>query len=257
MRRIIPALLLPFILAVTAHAGAVLKVTKKDSSGKADGSEVYYAQEGMVRIDELDAHGNIDEVNIVRDGVLWQIRPVERTFTRIDAQSLGQTMGDANNRYSAMLASLPPEQRAMIEAQLAKRNQLAATAYTFNDTGKTDHQGGYDCHVFEERRADTARARYCVVPTAGLPAGAELTAAIQKAADTVNQIFASVPNMGHEAERYVWFGKMQGFPVSWYFLASSGAHDDEHVLASAEAQRLPADKFAIPQGFTERPLSRD
>jgi hypothetical protein len=26
------------------------------------------------------------------------------------------------------------------------------------------------------------------------------------------------------------------------------------VLTSAQAQSLPADKFAIPQGFTEKPL---
>ena len=250
MKLKVSALLLSLLLSALAHAGAVLKVSIKDASGKLLPNEIYYAQDGMMRIDSLDPQGNVDGVYIVRDGVIWQIQPLQRTFTRIDQQSLAQMMGAGNAHLSAMMANLPPERRAMLQAQLAQR--AAASAPTFTDTGRSDRKGGYACHIWEESQSSSVHGSYCVVPAPGLPAGDELELAMKKAAETASVILAGMP--GPQAQRMAWFGKLNGFPVSWEFGSASQSADREHVLTSAEAQHLPADKFAIPQGFTERPL---
>ncbi len=243
-------MILAAVVSLNAQAGAVLKLDSKDTSGKSVPKEVYYAQDGMLRIDSLDAKGSVARTTLVRDGVIWEIDPRERTFSRVDAASIKQAFGANDSQLEAMLARLPPEKRAVLEARMAQVKQNAATTqYTFSDAGRSDHVGQYSCHLWDEQRNGKPFAQYCVVPTSSLPAGKELETAIRKAVETTNQIAAGVPQMQQQAEHLTRLGKLGGFPAS-----SRMTHGDEHVLSSAEAQSLPADKFAIPQGFTEKPL---
>lgn len=244
-------MLLASLVSLSAEAGLVLKVDSKDSAGKTTPKEVYYAQDGMLRIDVLDASAAVTRTTLVRDGVIWEVDPRERTFTRVDSASLKQMFAGNDSKMEAMLAKLPPDKRALMESRMAQMKQKgAATAYTFSDTGRSDHQGQYSCRVWQEQRNGQPFAEYCVVPASSLPAGAELDAAMKKAAATVGQFASTVPQMAAQAERITRLGNMNGFPAR----SRVGTHADEHVLASAQAQSLPADKFAIPQGFTEKPL---
>jgi hypothetical protein len=225
-------------------------VDRKDSSGKTVPQEVFYAQDGMLRIDRVDASGKVERYTLIRDDVIWEVDPRERSFTRVDSASLKQMMGGQEAQMQAMIERLPPEKRAAMEARMAQMKQHAATSeYTFNDTGRSDHTGQYTCRVWDEQRNGKPFAEYCVVPTSSLPAGGELETAVKKAAATAGQIVASVPMMAKQGDPITRLGKLGGFPVS-----SRMGQGDERVLTFAQAQSLPADKFAIPQGFTEKPL---
>jgi hypothetical protein len=250
--RVFNVMLLALLVSVSAEAGSVLKVDSKDASGKTAPREMWYAQDGMLRIDDVDARGNVTESTVVRDNVIWKIDPAERTYTRVDQESLKSMMGGKSAQMEAMIANLPPEKRAMIEARMAKMQQHAAnTQFTFTDTGKSDHAGQYACRLWQEQRNGKPFADYCVVPTSSLPAGAELDAAMKKAVATTSQIVASVPQLAKQAEHITRLGSMNGFP------ASSRIHEEEErVLTSAQSQALPADKFAIPKGFTEKPFGQ-
>ena len=248
--RALNLMLLASLVSLSAEAGSVLKVDTKDAAGKTVPKEIYYAQDGMMRIDSLDAQGSVTRTTLVRDGVVWEIDPREKTFTRVDAASLKQLFGGKESQMEAMLAQLPPEKRALMEQRMAQMKQKSATTeYTFIDTGRSDHAGQYSCRVWQEQRQGQPFAQYCVVPASSLPAGAELDAAMKKATATASQIVSSVPQMAKQAEHLTRLGKLNGFPAS-----SRVGHGEEHVLASAQAQSLPADKFAIPQGFTEKSL---
>ncbi len=248
--RAIHVMLLSLLVSTAVEAGAVLKVDSKDASGKSVPNEVYYAQDGMMRIDNLDAGGSLTRFTLIRDGAIWEIDPRKRTYTRVDAASLKQLMGGQDAQLEAMIAQLPPEKRAVMEARMAQMKQKAATTeYTFSDTGRSDRTGQYSCRVWQEQRNGKEFAEYCVVPASSLPGGGELETAMRKAIATTTQLVAGVPQMAKQAEHITRLGKLGGFPVS-----SRMGHGEEHVLTSAQAQSLPADKFAIPQGFTEKPL---
>ena len=73
--RALNLMLLAALVSLSAEAGSVLKVDSKDASGKAVPKEVYYAQDGMMRIDSLDAQGSVTRTTLVRDGVVWEIDP--------------------------------------------------------------------------------------------------------------------------------------------------------------------------------------
>ncbi|MBS0578012.1 MAG: hypothetical protein JSR36_01970 [Proteobacteria bacterium] len=249
MRTIIAGTL-ALLFSLVAHAGSVLKMDAKDAAGKTQPFETYYAQDGMLRIDRMDAHGGITGTTLVRDGVVWEIDPAGRTYTRVDSASVGEFAGASANKMEAMIASLPPEKRAMMEARMAQMKQKSAsTQYTFTDTGRTDHVGSYACKIWEEQKSGQPFGQFCVVPSSSLPGGAELETSLKKATATAGQIIASVPMLAPHAEHITRLGQMNGFPAR---ARISGG--DEHVLTSAQAQSLPADKFAIPQGFTERKL---
>jgi hypothetical protein len=248
--RVFNVMILASLISVSAQAGSVLKVDAKDASGKTVPREMWYAQDGMLRIDDLDQRGNVTESTVVRDDMIWKIDPAERTYTRVDAASLKQMMGGKSAELETMMANLPPERRAMIEARMAKMHEKAAnTEYTFTDTGKDDHSGQYACHRWQEQRNGQPYADYCVVPAASLPAGGELETAMKKAVATTSQIVAGVPQLAKSAEHITRLGRLNGFPAS-----SRVGHEEERMLASAQAQALPADKFAIPKGFTEQAL---
>jgi hypothetical protein len=249
-----PVLLLSLLLSAAAQAGTVLKVDAKDSAGKTVPHEVYYAQRGMMRIDQLDAQGSITRIDIVRDGVIWGVNPRERTFTRLDQASVKQFFGGQSSQLDAMLERLPPEQRAKMQARMAQMKQSGGGGeFTFTDTGRSEHAGQYSCRVWSEQHAGQPYAEYCVVPPSSLPAGSDLEASMKKAFATVDQVLSGVPVLARQAERLTRMEKMNGFPVRWH-VVSAGGSERENVLSSAEAQSIPEDKFAIPQGFTEKPI---
>lgn len=248
-------LLLLALVATTARAGAVLQVSSRDlSSGKTTPHEVYYAQDGMMRIDMLDSGGNVARIDLVRDGVIWEVQTQQRTYTRIDQATAKTFFGGQQGKLDAMLASLPPEKRALMQARMAQMQQPHQD--TFTDSGRTETSGQYSCHMWQEQHAGHPYAEYCVVSASSLPAGAELATSMHTALATANQLVAGIPQLARSAEHLTRLDKLNGFPVLQRFVSPSGKVEREDVLTSAEKRALPADKFAIPQGFTEKPLGK-
>jgi hypothetical protein len=251
--RTVNLLLVLSLLPAAAEAGVVLQVSSRDlASGKTAPHELYYAQAGMMRIDMLDDSGNVSRTDLVRDGMIWEVDPRKRTYTRIDQATVKSFFGGQQSQMEAMLANLPPDKRALMQARVAKMQQSGQDAFT--DTGRTETSGQYSCRMWQEQHAGRPYAEYCVVPASGLPGGAELATSMHTALATTNQLLSGVPQMARSAEHLTRLEKLNGFPVLQRFLSPAGKAEREDVLTSAESHALPADKFAIPQGFTEKPL---
>ena len=253
--RTLNLLLILSLLTASAEAGVVLQVSSRDlSSGKTTPHEVYYAQGGMMRIDMLDSGGNVARIDLVRDGVIWEVQTQQRTYTRIDQATAKTFFGAQQGKLDAMLASLPPEKRALMQARMAQIQQPHQD--TFTDSGRTETSGQYSCHMWQEQHAGHPYAEYCVVPASSRPGGAELAASMHTALATANQLIAGIPQLARSAEHLTRLDKLNGFPVLQRFVSPSGKAEREDVLTSAEKRALPADRFAIPQGFTEKPLGK-
>jgi hypothetical protein len=251
--RIVKLLLVLSLFTASTEAGVVLQVSSRDSpSGKATPHEVYYAQGEMMRIDSLGSHGNVTSVDLVRDGVIWQFDPPQRTYTRIDAATVKTFFGGQQSQMDAMLANLPADKRALMQAQMARMQQPHQD--TFSDAGRSEQSGQYSCRIWQEQHSGHPYAEYCVVPTGSLPGGSELAASVHAALTTTNQVIGGVPQLARSAEHLTRLDKLNGFPVLQRFVSNSGKVEREEVLDSVETRALPADKFAIPQGFTEKPL---
>jgi hypothetical protein len=250
MRVLLASLTLSFI-AVVAEAGVVVHYETKDmTTGKTSDEAVLYALDGMLRMDSLDAGGHVTHMAIVRDGVIWNVNVPQRTYTKIDKAFVQQKLGAANSQLQAMMAQLPPERRAEMEARMKQMQQPDAVVW--NDTGRSDRAGSYSCRIYEEKRADNkVRAEYCIAAPGSVPGGDELAGALHKAALTAQDIFAGVPEARRAADQFSRFAKMNGVPVIKRDLAGGKASREEHAK-SIDRESLAVDKFAVPKGFTEQ-----
>jgi hypothetical protein len=235
-----------------AQGGTIVHMDRKDSAdAKARPDSLIYAQDGQFRMDTLDAAGHVRDFVLVRDGNIWQVDMEKRTFMQIDQAALTGKQSEMQDRMQAMLQSLPPEKRAMMEARMqgmmAGRSQ---PAFTMTDTGKSDQVGSWSCEVWQMSKGGKVSSDACIASRGSLQGGDELIEAVHKAATTASTVLSSIPAAHAAAQRMALYGQVNGFPVRTRELAG-GKVESESTVSSIERSALPADRFAIPKGFTQ------
>jgi len=245
------ALLASSLAAAAANAGVVIHMAAKSlPEGKQSHQTVYYAQGGYLRIDSLDDRGHVTSIDLMRDGVIWQMDVAKRTYEKFDKAHVQGQMQVMDERLNAMLAKLPPQQRAIMEERMKKLKEPHIDV-AWNDTGRSEKSGSYACRVWEEKRTGKVRGEYCVAAMGSLPGGDELAVSLKNAYATAKEALSGVPQAARILESYSKFNAMNGFPVVHREMMG-GKPYEETVMTSIERQSLPADKFAIPKGFTEK-----
>ena len=250
MRTVI-ALLVLSLAAVAVNAGVVVHMASKNmGSGKQSDKTVYYAQGGFLRIDSLDERGHVTSIDLMRDGVIWQMDVEKRTYQKFDKAHVQSQMQVMDERLNAMLAQMPPEQRAVMEERMKKLKEPHMDV-TWSDTGRNEKSGSYSCRVWEEKRAKKLSGEYCVVAPGSLPGGDELDASLKNAYAAAKEALSGNPLAARILQNYASFNAMAGFPVLHREI-EGGKPFQETLMTNIERQSLPADKFAIPKGFTEK-----
>jgi hypothetical protein len=256
MRNQLIVLTLAIMTAATGEAGVVIQITAKDSSGKQSDTRTMYAQDGALRDDHLDERSHVTSFSLIRDGVVWEVDVPKRTYSKVDKAAMKARLEEGQQRMKEMAATLPPERRALFEQRM-QQAQSAHHDYAWTDTGRTEHVGQYSCRVWEGKRDDKVQRQDCVVPFGSLPGGDELAAALRQAAATAMDIASANPAMAKaSSEMFSGFQKFNGWPVLTRHI-SGGKTYREEVAKSIDRQPLPADKFEIPKGFTEKSFVKD
>jgi len=239
------------------QAGTVVHLDRRDlPDGKAHANSVIYAQDGQFRMDTLDQKGRVRDFVLVRDGNIWQVDVEKRTFFKFDKAALAGQQGQMQERMQAMLQSMPPERRAMMEARMKGMMQnMQQTTMTATNTGRGDKAGSWSCQVWNLERNGKAVSESCIASRGSLTGGDELVDATHKASAVAADVLSSLPTARAAAQRFTLYGKVDGFPVRTREL-SGGKADSEDIVTSVERQSLPADKFAIPKGFTQTTLGK-
>jgi len=237
---------------VTASAGVVVHMSSRNlPNGEAKDHQVLYAQNGMFRIDRLDPQGRVDQIQLIRDGVIWDIDVPQRTFRKFDKNLLSAQQSGLQTKMRAYLDRLPPEKRAQFEQRLGAMQQQT---YTVTDSGHSEHVGSYSCEVWQVARQGRVISENCIASKSSLKGGDELVEAAHKAAAAASDALAGIPQAARAmGPTLALYNKMDGFPVLVRRL-SAGKADSEDTVTSIDTQALPADKFAIPKGFTEKSL---
>jgi hypothetical protein len=245
-----------------ARAGAIIHQTTRDlPDGKPKDADTVYVQEGMVRSDKLDDRGHPTNLSIFRDGVMWEVNVPQRTYKKLDkqaAQQAGERMQAMREQMKERLASLPPQQRAAIEKAMGAGD--AAPPITWAATGRTEHVAGFACEIWQGKKEDKLEYEYCIARPGDVPAGEEIYAALKQMEASLRDALSGMQGvMGAAGVRNTysnlsWTERAKGYPILRREFAG-GQPFQEHAVSSIETQKLPADKFAIPQGFREVPLA--
>ena len=147
-------------------ADGVLIVEKTTTSGNTKTNQIQIEKERM--------RAESDTQTVVFDGtkqVLWLINDGRKSYsemTKADVDRMGGQLNDAMAKMQEQLKSLPPEQRAQIEAMMKGRGMpgmaggAAAPKTEYRKTG-TDKVGAWTCDKYEGTRGGQKVTELCTV----------------------------------------------------------------------------------------------
>ncbi|MBV8146882.1 MAG: hypothetical protein JO184_17970 [Gammaproteobacteria bacterium] len=237
-----------------AHAGAVIHQTSRDlPDGKPKDDETVYVQDGMIRSDKLDDRGHPTSVSIFRDGVMWELNVEQRTYKKLD-KAAAQQLGAMSAQMQQRLASLPPERRAAIEKAMGSAQ--AAPPITWAGTGRNEKVAGFACDIWEGKKQATLEYEYCIAQPGAVPHGDEIYAALKQMEASLRDAMSAMQGAAGPAAVHAtydtlsWTERAKGYPILRREF-SGGKPYQERAVKSITTEQLPADKFAIPQGFRE------
>ncbi len=221
------------VLCASAAARAGVVIHDTTSTQGDTGEKVLYAQNGMLRTEQRDAHGQLTHFTIIRDGAIYQFNVSAHTYTKMDRETMQE-----------ITARIPPQFREMM--QKMRGEQGGKTDDLLQDAGRTEHVAGYTCHVWTLAPGGQ-REEMCLVPFADLPGGDELNATMQQVARTVTAVMSAsyLPVSSRDLTR---LAQLKGSPVR-----TRDAYQESH-LKSIERRSVAADLFQPPTGYERKAI---
>ena len=140
--------------ALIARAGVMIQQEGTElGANKPKQKMTLYIESGKLR---MDGEGpDSKKYGIIFDGdkqVMWMLSPDEGTYRELNGsqmEQIGQQMGQAMQQMQAQLATMPPEQRKMVEdmmkQQMAGAGAGAAPEISVIEKGSGEKVGSYSC----------------------------------------------------------------------------------------------------------------
>ena len=232
-------------------ADGVLIVEKTTSGGNTKTSQIQIEKERM-RAESADGQ------TVVFDGtrqVLWLVNDGRKSYnemTKADADRMGGQMNDAMAKMQEQLKSLPPEQRAQIEALMKGRGMPgmgagAAQAKTeYRKTG-ADKVGSWACDKYEGTRNGQKVMELCTVDPKVLGVAMSDFQVTKQLMDFFSKIVPA------NADRLFSVGTPEeqgysGVPVR-RITFNNGQQQSVTEVSQVSRQTFPASVFEIPAGY--------
>lgn len=254
-------------LAIDAHAGVLVEMIKRDvATGKEAPLQIMEIQDGMAR---MEANGARRAISIFKNDTMYVLDTQRKTYMTLDRESAKQmanTMNDAMARMREQMASLPPDQRALMENMMKQQGipmpgASAATAkapvYDATPTGKSDTVNGRACKLWTVTRDGAPAEQLCVVPYAGLPGKDEFQQLAEKMRPLMQQLTSSFGRqfdgnpMDFESNLAK---KLNGAPFSTRRYENGALSNEAMIVKTWKSQTLPAARFDIPADYRKQEL---
>lgn len=244
--------------AGTAFAGVYVELVNHDIPGNtSELAQKMYVEGGNGRFVDEDGRATIIKGNtmvIVDDSDQTYI-----TFDKATMEQLSKQISAAMARMKDQLAKMPPEQRAQIEAMMAKTPGMGGEDQKWVvdvvDTGKTEKVDGRSCRVWDVKRNGELDDQLCVVPFAQLPGKENFQAVFANFAKVFEEMAKSVPMLaGMMASEFSAQVKANGVPVRRRVYENGKLGDEETLVKTWREEAIPASMFEIPAGYKVKPM---
>jgi hypothetical protein len=256
---------------VSGHAFAGVVVTSTHTvleTKKVDSVMAYFEADRMKIV--------MPDTTVIYRGDLnkfWVISAAKHNYMEMTAETM-KTMGGqmeaaraqmsaAQAQMQAQLSKLPPEQRAMIEKQLAQQgigppgappSAKPVTSYVKAGPAKTVPSGR--CDLYSRMQGPTREADLCIAPIAAVG----LTPADFRVFDSFQAFVAPVVSspMTPKNEFMNWQDMnkaigFQGIPLETTTL-SGGKPSMQDTVQKIEHSAIPTATFELPQGLTKQEM---
>jgi hypothetical protein len=257
-------ILVALLSAKAVNAGVRIEsVTRNVQSGQEQSQQVMQVQDGKARIE-----GGRDSVTIFKNDTLYILDGQRKTYMMMDRAAIERTansMNQAMEQMRAQMASMPPEQRAMME-QMMKQNGMGAalgapaTKAPVLDAKATGSNGSYQgksCKLWDTTRDGALSQQLCVVPFNTLQGASELRELSAKMQSFLNSLTGPMRQMlGNSPMQQSpeLAKKLNGFPVITRTYRDGVLTPEETVVKSWQSQKIDAALFEIPAGYTKQEM---
>jgi len=176
-----------------------------------------------------------------------------KTYTEIteaDMKRFGAQLEARRAEMEERMKSMPPEQRKRIEDMMggktAKPRELK-----FERMGDKKTINGFSCEMYRVLEDAAPKEEDCVAPwNASLLQRSDFEGLRKFAEDMAKS--SGTMSAGGGRQMFEQFDKYPGFPVTRRPLEAG--HGEEEQLKSVKRGSIPAGKFAVPAGFSKKPL---
>lgn len=256
------------LVAAPAFAGLDVK-TRTVGDGAESGSSRMRTQGNWLRIDTVAPPSGQGETSMLFNAdeeVLYIVRHGDRSYVEIDkdfARALGEKMADAQKMMQAQLEKMPPQQRAMMEKMMKsgampfpkpgetkKRAPLDA-----RPTGEGDTVGGTACSIYALSRGGESRGDVCVATWSAAGITAADIAVVKELGTFQARMTESFAGTIPGAEQpFELLERVDGFPLRTR-RSQEGKVTSETFFEDIQQVEVPADVFAIPDGYTKKKIN--
>ena len=245
-------------------AGVVVEMVSKDlRSNQESPPDKTYAQGDMLRIEPHQEDGAPGIAMIFRDDALVILNHQDKSFYRMDEQTIAQLSSQisaAMEQMQEQLANLPPEQRAMMEQMMKGQmpegmsmgGAVQQPALRVEPAG-SERVDQYSCDKYEVYRGQEKTQEICVVPVNQLAALGEVMDTFRAMARFTKKLIEStqqVPLANMTNNPLQILDEIEGFPVLTRQF-ENGQPTQEVLFKSATQQDLGDDLFSVPSDYRE------
>lgn len=234
-----------------AAPGLVI-VQKITANGTPETHQIQITQQKM----RTEVNGPTGPMTVVFDGakqVLYMINTPRKSYnelTKADAEQMGAQLSGAMAQMQQMLASMPPEQRAQMEAMMKGRGMppgLGAAAKPQYKKAGTQKVGKWTCDLYEMTVNNQKTGEVCTVS----PQTLGFTAADFEVSRQLGEFVRSILPQGAEAIFQVGGNDVgfSGVPVR--SVTNVFGRETITEVTDVSRQDVPDALFTVPAGFTK------
>jgi hypothetical protein len=250
MKRLFPVAALCLFFTST-YAANGLVISMKTTTGGATSTNQVQLDANHLRAEMAGRGGG--QNTVVFDGVkqsMYIIDDGKKTYSEITKEDLDRVAA----QIQSAMASVPPEQRAQIEAMMRGRGgrgmPAPAAKPTYKKTG-SDKVGKWSCDKYEGYEGERKTSEVCTVAPAALEF-AESDLAVMKQfakffSGVMPQMSTNVFSIGSLEDR-----GFVGVPVRTISYGADGSVSSATELTDVSHQNVPDSAFAPPAGYAKQ-----
>ena len=238
-----------FLLGGSLHAGnGVLIVEKTTGMGPAPSTNQIQIESTRMRAESTGPGG--EKRVVMFDGtrqVMTLVDTEKKTYTEVTKDEMERVAGqlaDAMARLEGLRASMPPEQRAQMEAMMKGRGGPNLAPMQYRKAGKGE-AGKWSCDRYEGYQGEQKTAEICTVEPQALGVTVADFAVMQQFTGFFSRLFPDMSqqmfSLGSAAQGF------SGVPVKRTFTA--GGRDATSEIVEVTRQSFPDSSYAVPAGY--------
>jgi hypothetical protein len=251
------------LVGTPAHADVTMHMKLTEDVGSASPEitkgVTFIATDRMAqRSDTGDEQADHDGIFRADRDVMWFVDHENKTYREIDRAAIdafAAKMSQAMAKMKEQLASLPPEQRAMMEKNLGAMMPGAAPKpapkVEYRKTSETKSISGFDCTKYEREENGKVAAWMWVAPNSAIGLSSEDQAVFAKMGEFMQRMLSAMGPAVSEGvgDEFAAVSKLGGWPILTQSLGEDGKVEEETLVESIAHDTISGSVFELPEGY--------